>query len=391
MFKEELEALTEVEALCYEYSKDGMTRFEIKQKLLKDHGLDVSVKDAMYRARRKLNMDGNSGLFDLANNMRLNPGNINNAWLKTKEGTIQVNFKSIQETEAQENFLDMVKAAFSEEPKNYHYKASPLILGPDSNLLTKYVVADIHMGLAASAEISGEDYNVEIAEKVVLDSMKVLVESSQCSSRAIILSIGDYFHANDSTKMTPKSKHILDVDGFFYDIAVAGVRCLRKMVEMALEKHETVEVVSLPGNHDPDQAHWLAIALQERYSHEPRVVVHKTPGKWFHTTHGRNLLCAHHGDGVTLNRMAATIPELYRKIWGETDWTFLDTGHVHHSQEIEIGGVLCRTYRTPAAKDAYATGSAYTSKRSMTAHVYHKTNGEVNAHTVNILNNEVLR
>jgi len=403
--------LTPLEQLVNHYvNGECMTHREAATAITENHGDELmemttnvnfkgrvskkTVKDAAARIRKKVSMgDSNDGLFRVADEMGLNTGNVDMAWIKSKEGSFRVNMKNQDDEEAENNFLEKISEAFADGTIS---RAAPIIpfnnyTLMDDELLTKYVIADVHLGLYVNALECGEEYNLEVAEKVVFDGMKALVDSSPMSKECIVLSIGDYFHANDSKNMTPGSGHILDMAGRFHEIAVAGVRLFRMMVEYAAQKHDVVRVVSIPGNHDKDQAHWLSIAMGERFSESDRIKVHMTPGRWFKHVHGQNMFVAHHGDTANFNRMALAIPEMFRDEWGKTTWCFLDSGHVHHEQAKEIGGILCRSYRSPAAKDDYAVSSAYVSKRSMVSHVYHKDCGEIESHNINIVKNRVLK
>jgi hypothetical protein len=53
--------------------------------------------------------------------------------------------------------------------------------------------------------------------------------------------------------------------------AARRLRAFRSVIDMALAKHERVEVVNIPGNHDPEATPVLALALGEFYSRNKRV------------------------------------------------------------------------------------------------------------------------
>lgn len=72
------------------------------------------------------------------------------------------------------------------------------------------------------------------------------------------------------------------------------------------------------------------------------------------------------------------------KDWGETEFRYLHTGHIHHDTMKEYPGVKVESFRTLAAKDAYATWNGYRSGQDSKAIVYHRDFGEVERHTVNI-------
>jgi hypothetical protein len=63
--------------------------------------------------------------------------------------------------------------------------------------------------------------------------------------------------------------------------------------------------------------------------------------------------------------------------WGQTKHRYWYTGHVHHTAVKEFPGVVCESFRTLAAKDAYAAGHGYRAGRDMRCIVLHKDHGEV--------------
>ena len=334
------------------------------------------------RAKKKVSLDSmNPGISTAMGELGVDLSNLRGGWLKNKTASLRFDVPRDQMKE-QETIVEIMIEAFQDRLEKVPPTQAPW--GTSKDLLTKYVLADLHMGMFSYAEETGEDYDLKIAEDLLTSSISQLLESTPNSETAMILNLGDVFHANDHKGMTPYSGNILDMDTRFAKIAVATVRAIRYCIETALQKHGKVIFGSIPGNHDVDQSHWLAIALMCAYENEPRVEILWSPSHWLKYRHGRNLIVAHHGDRVNFNRLVLAMAEKFSEEWGQTYWRFLDTGHVHHEREQEIGGALCRSYRTLAAKDAHADQSAYTSKRSLTAQTLHKEYGEIIVNNVNL-------
>lgn len=70
--------------------------------------------------------------------------------------------------------------------------------------------------------------------------------------------------------------------------------------------------------------------------------------------------------------------------WGATKHRYWYLGHVHHKSVKELAGVLCETFRTLAAKDAYSAGHGYRAGRDMVAIIHHKDHGEIERHRCDI-------
>lgn len=373
----------EKEAL-YLKEEMGMTNRQIANR----QGVHVrTVEKRISKARKKLQFAESNGVLQTAKRMGVDTSILRHGWLKTDEGSFFFGLDKDQLAFQPDEFADIIKEVFENEIER------PKSIGPrihtNDDLLTKYVLADMHIGMFAWAEESGEDYDLEIAEETLLNSIDMIIESTPNSETAVLLNLGDFFHSNDAKGITPLSGHILDMDTRFAKIASVGIKAIRYALEKMAEKHKYVEYVSVPGNHDPDQSVWLTLALIEAYRDHPQIKVHWNPGFFFVKQHGMNMLAAHHGDRTNFQRLALYMADRYPEIWGQTYWRFLDTGHIHHQREQEIGGVLVRSYRTLAAKDAYASKGAYSARRSMTAQTYHKTRGEILTNNIHLFNGKV--
>jgi len=280
-----------------------------------------------------------------------------------------------------EEYVDQVKEAFGDVEKSTPRKKEPLV---DTDLLTRYLLTDLHFGMMAWAKESGADYDLKIAADRLHSSMDMLVQSAPSSDTGLICNLGDAFHANDQKNMTPGHGHILDMDGRFAKIAIETTKAFIYCIEAAKKKHRRVKYVAVNGNHDPDQNHWLTIALMMRYENDPAVSIIWNPAKLYARQFGRNLLCLHHGDKTKPERLVFQIADAYSELWGRTHWRYLDTGHIHHDSGKEIGGVSWESHRTIAAKDAHAAGSGYIARQTMKAITVHRERGEVVRNTVGI-------
>lgn len=280
-----------------------------------------------------------------------------------------------------EEYVEQVKEAFVDVGKSKPRKAEPLV---DADLLTRYLLTDLHFGMMAWGRESGADYDLKIAIERLHDAMNMLVESAPSADTGLICNLGDMFHANDQKNMTPGHGHILDMDGRFAKIAIETTKAIIHCIEKAKHKHRRVKYVAVNGNHDPDQNHWLTIALMMRYENDPAVDIVWNPAKLYARQFGRNLLCLHHGDRVKPERLALQIADTHAELWGRTDWRYLDTGHIHHDSGKEIGGISWESHRTLAAKDAYAAGGGYVARQTMKAITVHRERGEVVRNTVGV-------
>lgn len=262
---------------------------------------------------------------------------------------------------------------------------SPVAFG-NADLVTVYPIIDHHLGLYSWEPETGANYDLGIASKLLRESAEELMASTPPSRQAVILNIGDFFHSDDNTNRTRRSGNILDADGRYAKILEVGVDLEIYLIELALTKHETVEVRNLPGNHDPYASIALNSAIRMAFRNNPRVHVSRDPSPFYFFRFGKVLIGATHGDMIKHSDMPSVMAAYVPKDWGETEHRYIYLGHVHHASVGggERYGATWETFRTLAAKDAWATQSGYASGRSMVAITHHRETGEKYRNTVTL-------
>lgn len=267
-------------------------------------------------------------------------------------------------------------------------KPAPLLKAPkstDADLMSVYPIADQHHGLLAwGKETGGEDYDLAIGTRRLRDCATRLIAQSPPSQTAIILNLGDWQHTDDQTNSTPASRHGLDADSRYTKILRTGVALMCDVIELALQRHQSVIVRNLPGNHDPHASIALTVALGAYYRNNPRVTIDDDPGAFFFHRFGSTLIGATHGHKLKPDRMAMTMAVERREDWGETQFHYFYFGHIHRETAREIGDVRVESFQSLAAKDAYSASHGYNSGQSLTSITIHRMEGEIGRHRVNI-------
>ena len=250
---------------------------------------------------------------------------------------------------------------------------------PDVNgqLLSVYPWGDPHVGMYAWADEVGENFDLAIAEADMCNAVDYLVERSPPSKRGVLVNLGDFFHYTNMSGSTEKSGHILDRDSRTAKMIDVGVRILKRCIERMREKHEVVEVINAPGNHDETFAHFLNVMFRTLYENEPRVVIHDAPTTRHYLRHGKCLIGVVHGhqtkDRDLPGIMAAERPE----DWGQTKHRVFFRGHHHHDNRVEYTGpCFVEQVRTLAPGDSYSVGGGWLSGRDMKCIVMHEEYGE---------------
>lgn len=252
------------------------------------------------------------------------------------------------------------------------------------NLLTLYPIIDHHLGLYAWEPEAGANYDINIAQKILRDSFATIVADTPPSKWAIVLNIGDFFHRDNNRNRTDKSGNVLDGDGRYVKVLEVGVDLMAYSIELALSKHECVEYRGIPGNHDEYSTAALNIAMQMAFKNNPRVHISRDPSHFYFKRFGKVMIGAAHGDFTKAENLPAIMAAYSPEKWGATLHRYAIQGHIHTYKGGERLGVKWETFRTLAARDAWATNSGYSAGRGMTAITYHSETGEKYRHIHNI-------
>ena len=264
---------------------------------------------------------------------------------------------------------------------------SPAILPPshaNKDLLCVYPMGDPHVGMYAWKEETGADFDTDIAEKLLCSAIQRLVNAAPSAETAVILPLGDYFHADDSTSKTPNSGNALDTDTRWAKVMQAGLRAMIYCVKAALAKHQKVIVRIVKGNHDSHSSFALALAVDAYFSNNKRVSVDLNPAPMWYYRFGRVLLGSTHGDTVKLADLPSIMAFDKAQEWGQTAHRYWYLGHVHHTAVREFPGVVVEQFRTLAARDAWHAGQGYRAGRDMCLIVHHRDHGEIERHRCDI-------
>jgi hypothetical protein len=222
---------------------------------------------------------------------------------------------------------------------------------------------------------------MQIAADTLKRLMENLVAKTWSTQNALVVFLGDYFHADDDSAMTKKSGNHLDVDGRNGKVTMWGVELAVMVVDMALQNHKHVTVKALPGNHDPKSGgDLLTLGLKMRYHNEPRVTIDTTPGVYYFTQIGNTMLGFHHGHTTKPESMPGVMAQFEPEMWGKTKYRYAFLGHFHRrikGRDADThGGAIWEVLQAITARDAWNRSMGHWSGRSMVSVVYSPDGGE---------------
>lgn len=251
-----------------------------------------------------------------------------------------------------------------------------------ASLCNLYTLTDSHVGAKCWGRETGADWDLEIAEKTLIECFAQMVHSAPCAGTAIVNQLGDFLHTDGIMAMTPTSGHLLDADGRFSKIVTVAIRILRTVIGLALEKHDKVVVLMAQGNHDMTSSIWLRVMFAALYENEPRVEVIDSELPYYVHQHGQTMLGFHHGHKKPMDQLPLLFAAQYPKIWGGTVKRYAHMGHQHHVAQKEYSGMLITQHSTLSARDSYAAQGGWLSERQVTSFTYHDKYGQVATNTI---------
>ena len=279
--------------------------------------------------------------------------------------------------------LELIKAAVAALVEDVRpAEPLPAPAATAEHLCNLYTLTDAHVGMLAWRKEGGADWDLTIAERTLTGCFEQMVLSSPAATTCVVNQLGDWLHSDGLLPVTPTSGHVLDQDGRFSKMVGAAIRILRRVIDLALSKHQTVFVVMAEGNHDLASSVWLRLMFAALYENEPRVKVVDSELPYYVHQHGEVMLAFHHGHLKKNDQLPLLFAAQYPVVWGATTKRYAHTGHRHHEEVKEHSGMKVVQHSTLAARDAYAARGGWMSERQATAYTYHARWGQVGSVTV---------
>lgn len=267
-----------------------------------------------------------------------------------------------------------VQAFIDEAPKMAVHKG-PVQFRDD--VIPWIQIGDAHIGMLAHAAEVGESFDLKIAEQELCTAIGILVDELPACERIVINDLGDATHYQNFQAKTD-SGHDLDYDTRFPKMIKVYSRVMRFIVDKALEKARHVDVIVNQGNHSRTNDIWMAELLRVAYGHTGRVHVLNNDSVFIAYRMGKTLVMTHHSDKCRPGQLANVMTNDFRKDYGETEFHYIDIGHVHHGMVMkEHPGIFVESFNHLASLDRWAHDSGYRNRKSITVVMRSKIYGEV--------------
>jgi hypothetical protein len=280
---------------------------------------------------------------------------------------------------SEQRFLDLIRevaAGFIEDVGPLDAPAAPLDF--QSDVIPWIQIGDAHLGMLAHANEVGENFDLKIAEQEICAAIGMLIDELPSCERMVINDLGDATHYENFAGETEASRHRLDCDTRFPKMIKVYSRVMQFIVAKGLTKARHVDVIVNQGNHSRTNDIWMAELLRVAYGHTGRVHILNNDSLFIAYRMGNTLVMTHHSDKCKPSQLCHVMTNDFRKDYGETEFHYVDIGHVHHAMVLkEHPGIFVESFNHLAALDRWAHDSGYRNRKSITVILRSKTYGEV--------------
>ena len=262
------------------------------------------------------------------------------------------------------------------------YTVPKLQLGvPEEDYALVVSPTDFHWGKR------GANYNREIAKRrlfTVSERLMTRISESGGPKKIILALGGDGLHIDNMSSTTTHGTP-QDCDGSPEDLAWSYVMLCRDYVDM-MRQFAPVELFLVPGNHDRYSTTLIRAALTGWFSTADDVTVCESYSSRQYITFGNSLVAFLHGDIGKVKDWPAIVAGEVPKLWGNTEWRFIFTGHLHTERELPTYGNVT-VYRMPslAGNDAWHQRKGYKSRKALAGYMISEDRGVIGIHVEPVL------
>jgi hypothetical protein len=271
------------------------------------------------------------------------------------------------------------------------YQAAPFAY-PDAqdDIIPWFQIGDGHLGQVAYLRETGHNFDLSIGAAELGEAFKMLRDQAPVAKRCVINDLGDMTHYENFKAETERGGYRLDADTRFPKMIRVYTRILKTIIELALEKYETVDVIINQGNHSRTNDIWareytdlFRELIEARYGRNGRVNAICNESVFVGYLMGKTFVMTHHSDKCNGDKLVDVMFSDFADEVKQAEYLYIDTGHVHHKFAVkERGLVLIQSWNNLAPNDKHHHDAGYRSKQSMSLALRSRTYGQVGVHTL---------
>lgn len=266
---------------------------------------------------------------------------------------------------SQEIRLRQMLDDFIEDAKKHAPHYAPIKRASNKRgMIYEIDMPDIHFGKETWAEESGQDYNIEIARKQVMDVLgRLLLYGDTFKPERIILPMGNDFFNSDTMQNTTTHGTPQQEDTRWNKTFREGKRLAIQMIDLCLGL-APVDVVMVPGNHDEQRSFYLGEILDAQYFKTKQVTVDNLAKKRKYKHFGKVLIGYTHGYHEKITSLPSLMPLEASNEWANSLHREWHLGDKHHKKDLlhrteDLSGVTIRLLRSLSANDTWHFDKAF--------------------------------
>jgi hypothetical protein len=253
------------------------------------------------------------------------------------------------------------------------------VIAPPEDLMLEINFPDSHLGkLAWGVETGHGNYDVKIAESVYWTALETILSRvrHQRFSKVLYIVGNDLLNSDDIEGRTTAGTYVSSDARYHKTFAAVRnlmIRSLERLREVA-----QVKTIVVPGNHDQLSCWHLGDSLECYFRNYQDVEIDNLPRARKYHQHGYVGLMFTHGHKGKRTDYPLLMAAEQPKMWGETKFREVHTGHTHMTKTDEQHGVRVRTLPALTAPDDWlATNGFVGNLRNAEGYVWSPTEGLV--------------
>jgi len=291
----------------------------------------------------------------------------------------ETRYSIIPNTDEDEKSLKEIKDELLKElsavPKEFPKVQYPKYKDHISKCAIEVSLPDHHFGKLAHAEETGDDYNLDIAAELYINTIKELYRKVIGNNiERFILPIGnDMINSDNHKQTTTKGTPMHD--------SHRGPLVFRKAIASVIEainflrERAPVDVIIVPGNHDFETTFTVGEVISAWYKDVDEVNVDNGLTSYKYYKYGKNLVGFDHGDKIKGQVLATKILKDNKENIADVEFFEWHLGHLHKEMLNEFNGVKVRHLPSLCPADAWHKFHGYDHHRCAQAHIWNRNTG----------------
>ena len=236
-------------------------------------------------------------------------------------------------------------------------------------------IADLHLGLYSTYEVNGNDYNLDIAEKIFFEAVnKIIKKVENKNIEEILFIVGNDFLNTDNLSNTTTAGTPQDSGSYWFELVDKAIELIITATNEFL-KIAPVKIYNIVSNHDIHSMYGIMKVLEATYKNRPDVFVDTSalPRKYYHF--GKSVIGMSHD--LRKNMGLEIFTTEAQEYWSSCNNFYFLLAHLHTAMIYEPQGKL-EIHRSPTISgySRWSNGKGFVSNKRMTrTFVLDKDNG----------------